>query len=215
MAGLTSIGGIENKFRLFLSIMKTVLAILLLVCSIAGNAQQHPGFNYSYGLSSNSTHDNMFDCRDVVKNYGFYVASHKHNSLKLLVVGDDLSSSSTWTREYKNASGENYKYYDGITIGVNRSITRQGRKFPVYLSAGMGNYRVHEVEKYTYLYYFGDTGETQTRTEWREVSNAKKFVVECMASVVLVNKRYFTFGITGGGNTATWFVGYLHAGFKL
>jgi hypothetical protein len=195
--------------------MRTFIAFFLLIFSISGNAQQHPGFNYSFGLSSNNTRDHLIDCRDVAKNYGFYIASHHHNPLKLLVVGDDQSSSSTWTREYKNASGENYKYYDGITLGVNRSISREGRKFPVYLSAGMGNYRVHEIEKYTYLYYFGDTGESQTRTEWREVSKAKKFVVECMASVVLINKRYFTFGITGGGNTATWFIGYFHAGFKL
>ncbi|MEI6748054.1 MAG: hypothetical protein ACOYMF_02715 [Bacteroidales bacterium] len=195
--------------------MRTFIALLLLLFSITGTAQQHRGINFAYGLSSNNTHDNIFDCRDVVKSFGFYIATHHHNPLQLTVVGDDYSASSTWTREYKNASGENYKYYDGITIGVTKNISHEGQKFPVYLSAGLGNYRVHQIEKYTYLYYFNDGGYSQTRTEWREVSKTKKFVVECMASVVLINKRYFTFGITGGGNTATWFVGYFHAGFKL
>jgi len=195
--------------------MRIFIATILLLFSIAGNAQQHSGIDVSKGLSSNSTRDLMFDCRDAVRDFGFYIASHRHNPLKLLVVGEDNSASSTWTREYKNASGENYKFYDGITLGVTKNISREGQKFPVYLSAGMGNYRIHEIEKFTYLYYFGDTGESQTRTEWREVSKQKKFVVECSASLVLINKKYFTFGITGGANTATWFVGYFQAGFKL
>jgi predicted glycosyltransferase involved in capsule biosynthesis len=79
----------------------------------------------------------------------------------------------------------------------------------------MGNYKIHEIEKFTYLYYFGDGAYSETRTEWREVGKEKRFVVECMASVVLINKRYFTLGITGGANNATWFLGYFNVGIKL